>query len=283
MEKIKTNKRVALVTGSASGIGANVAVDLASIGYFIIVTGRDQKRLDSVVAKCNEIAPQDSHAAVSFKADLTDLQQVDQLIQFIRLKFERIDVLVNNACWRGDQFKNLVVAGSGDSVGCGDIDNDKQKDLSLEAFRDFQRVIHVNLSVPMYLIHQLSQLRQDTSHMGELLTVVNVSSIASQMVVPLHTYSVSKACLSEMSRQVAKLSHSMHINSITISPGPVLTNERPHHQTMSNMTLMDRVGTTQEISDLVLFVIRNTHLFNGQELNIDGGYLAKQRQAVAKV
>lgn len=116
-----------------------------------------------------------------------------------------------------------------------------------------------------------------------MATVINISSSASQVVVPLHLYSISKACLSEMTRQLSMLTQKLGILSVTVSPGPVLTNERPHHAAMSSLTLMNRVGTTQEISNLVIFAINNAHLFNGQELNIDGGYIVKQKHSTDSV
>jgi len=258
--EIKTAKKVALVTGSSSGIGANIALDLSTHGYFIVVTGRDQEKLNRVVAKCNEISPDQSDcSAISFKADLLDLKEIDCLIEFISSKLGRLDVLVNNACWRGDHYKEIIR-----SVADEDL-----------AFDDFRKVMHMNLSVPMYLVQQcLSRLQRTQS---QALIVINISSIASHVVVPLHTYSISKACLSEMSRQLARTSR-RDILSVAISPGPVLTDERPHHKVMSNMTLMNRVGSTEEISRLVLFAVKNARLLSGQELFIDGGYTAKQRR-----
>lgn len=245
------HKRVALVTGSAPGIGAIIAVDLASANYRLIVTGRNSCRLAQVVQQCNHVSGS-TQAAVAFPADLYDLSQVDRLIEFVRITFNRLDVLVNNACYRGD---------------VADILDDRALD-------ELGKVFHVNVSVPMYLIHKcLLPLKP-----AGMATVINISSSASQVVVPLHLYSISKACLSELTRQLATLTQELGILSVTISPGPVLTDERPHHSAMSSLTLMNRVGTTQEISNLVMFAISNAHLFNGQELNIDGGYTVKQKQ-----
>lgn len=271
------NKKIALVTGSASGIGANIARDLAAKGYFVIVTGRDDTAIQRVVQECNRISAaalgdhleyNDCTSAIAFKADLYHFEQIDRLIEFIHKKFRRLDILVNNACWRGDHADLLK---------------------SDQSYDDFKRVMHMNVSVPMYLVHKcLIPLRQ--SYLKSLTTsgkaksdadksiIVNISSIASQIVVPLHSYSISKACLSELSRQLSdELTQRLGILSATVSPGPVLTDERPHHQAMSKLTLMNRVGTTQEISNLVLFVLSNAEMFNGKELNIDGGYMSKQK------
>ena len=247
-------RKVALITGSATGIGARLAVDLAVAGYFVIVTGRNSDSLERIVQECNRVSnSQAATSSSSFVADLFDIKQVDKLIEFVRRKFNRLDVLVNNACWRGD-IKNILDVGSVD---------------------DLKKVMHLNVSVPLYLIQKcLIPLR--TTEIGAV--VVNVSSVASQVAVPLHLYSISKACLSELTRQIASLSRSLDILAVTVSPGPVLTCERPHHVMMSHLTLMNRVGSVEEISNSILFVIENAVLFNGKELIVDGGYLAKQRQ-----
>lgn len=314
------NKRVALVTGSGAGIGANIAVDLARDGFFVVVTGRNIARLNKVVQQCNEAAaaaalvsetPTADHsastsahdtttgapvankaalvsAAVAFVADLLDLKQVDQLIDFVRVKFNRLDVLVNNACWRDSTGGSMLAHA------------DHETTTKLD---DFKKVMHINVSVPMYLISkcliplkikgsssELSAAQSEPSlptppppSSSSLLSsdgdrpaiVINISSSASKVVVPLHFYSISKACLSELSRQVAVAAQTCGILSVTISPGPVLTDDRPHHAAMSNLTLMNRVGTTQEVSNLVLFAIAHAHLLNGQELFVDGGYTVK--------
>lgn len=250
--------KVALITGSSSGIGANVALDLASLGYNIIITGRNKDNITKIVNKCNELASDSatkSPIAHARQVDLMDWSSIDSLIDFVKTKFNRIDILINNACFRGR----------------------KANILTKEAMDDLDQVFRMNVSVPMYLIHKLfiSMLPNDSNYKP---LVVNISSIASQVVVPLHLYSISKACLSELTKQLADHTDELGLLAITISPGPVLTDERPQHISMSPFTLMNRIGTTQEISNLIIESIKRAPMFNGQELIIDGGYTAKQKQ-----
>lgn len=252
-------KKVALVTGASSGIGANIAVDLAATDdYIVILVGRSLDKLAQVELKCQQTVLKsnpDSRdvCAYKFVCDLDNFEQLDGLIGFIKTKFNRLDLLVNNACYRGG-IKNI---------------SDK------DSFHDLEKAMVLNVHVPMYLINKcLLPLNSDCSREPVL---INISSIASQVAVPLNCYSISKSCLSELTRQIA-LRDECGIKAITISPGPILTEERPHHQSMSEYTLVNRVGTTQEVSDLVLFAAENACLFNGQELFIDGGYLAKTKQ-----
>lgn len=267
---VESNKRVALVTGSATGIGAQIAISLASSGYHVIITGRDSVNMNKVVKLCNDTAKQ-RDAAVTFRADLYDMSQVDGLIAFIKQKFgNRLNVLVNNACYRGE-VKNILDEGS---------------------FDDLKRVIHTNVSVPVYMINKfLIAMRQidikeldnaANNYNQHKLVIVNISSVASQAVVPLHLYCISKACFSELTRQVAAMAQQDdffrgRLSALTVSPGPVLTDERPQHASMVNLTLLHRVGTPGDIANLVMFALGKPLLFNGQDLVIDGGYLAQQK------
>jgi NAD(P)-dependent dehydrogenase (short-subunit alcohol dehydrogenase family) len=141
--------KIALVTGSATGTGANIALDLAANRYFVIVTGRNESNLQKVVALCNRIASCNSGAscrstsheqktgsassAIYFKADLENYQQLDQLIGFVLPNFKRLDVLVNNACWRG-KYKHLLECD--------------------EAYADFKQAMRLNVAVPLYLVER---------------------------------------------------------------------------------------------------------------------------------
>lgn len=263
-----TGRGVALVTGSSSGIGASVAIDLASIGFTVILTGRNADNLAKVEQKCNDTFNSKGFLtgkAIPYQIDFSDAEQLNGLVCFVRSKFNKLDLLVNNVCFRGE-IKNI---------------------LAEDACDDLQKALHMNVLIPMRLIRDCCLMT--APKMGEPASsspsttksiVINVSSIAAQIAVPLHVYSITKACLTELSRQVALLGgDESGVLSVNISPGPVLTDERPHHAQMSRWTLMDRVATTQEISNLVMFLVDRAHLFNGQDITIDGGYMAKQKQS----
>lgn len=244
---------VALVTGSSSGIGAQIALDLLSIGCHVIITGRDLIKINSMIDECKRRWTGEARF-LGFQIDLMDYKQIDILIEFIRNKFNKLDILINNACYRGERV-NI---------------------LDEKMVGEFENIFAMNVSIPMYLIHKcLLELKSGQNTQ----IVINISSIASQVVVPLHGYSITKSCLSEMTRQLAAMAHDLGLISLTISPGPILTPERPHHASMASWTLMERVGTPREISNLVMQCLKNITLFNGKELFIDGGVLAKENKS----
>lgn len=245
--------RIALITGSSSGIGKSLAKLLVEDGCTVVVTGRDENKLIQVVNECNTST---GGKAIAYAANLYDYDEIDRLFESIVKDLGNIDILVNNACYRGDNSEIL----------------------SDDVLDEMDKVMTLNVSVPMYLIQKVAKLNKSRKQVEFNKTiVVNVSSVASQIVVPLHLYSISKACLSELTRQLATMSKELNMQFITVSPGPVLTEERPQHVQLAEQTIIGRVGTVNEIATMIMHAIEHPALFAGQELTIDGGCYAKQK------
>ena len=83
--------KVAVVTGASSGIGEAIAVRLAQAGASVVLTGRDEARLQAAAARCP------GGKAWSFPADVTDEAQVATLAAAVHARHGAIDILVNNA------------------------------------------------------------------------------------------------------------------------------------------------------------------------------------------
>ncbi|RWS15756.1 dehydrogenase/reductase-like protein [Dinothrombium tinctorium] len=88
--------KVVLVTGSSSGIGEQIALDFAKNGAKVVVTGRNQERVEAVRNKCSQISP-NQQRAIGVIADLTDDSEMRKLIESTIIEFGQLDVLVNNA------------------------------------------------------------------------------------------------------------------------------------------------------------------------------------------
>lgn len=85
-------EKVALVTGSTNNIGKAVAEALAREGYLVIITARHGDEAKAVAAAL-------PGKGASFEADFSDATAVERLFAFIRERFRRLDVLVNNVAY----------------------------------------------------------------------------------------------------------------------------------------------------------------------------------------
>ncbi|CAG2104358.1 unnamed protein product [Medioppia subpectinata] len=86
--------KVALITGSSSGIGREVALKLSSMGADVVITGLEEEGIREVVNTCQT---QYAGKALGVFGDLTDDQFVKHLVEKTVLEFSKIDILVNNA------------------------------------------------------------------------------------------------------------------------------------------------------------------------------------------
>ena len=90
---MKQNQRVALITGAGSGIGRAIALELSNHGYYIIITCRSQSSASSALSQI-----QASGGAGEFiRCDISDLTQIDSLMEHIVQTHGHLEVLVNNA------------------------------------------------------------------------------------------------------------------------------------------------------------------------------------------
>src|ERR1700690_1359468 len=85
-------EKVALVTGSTNNIGKAIAEHLARQGYLVIVTSRHGEEAKAVAAEL-------PHQGASFETDFSDAHAIERLFTFVREKFGRLDVLVNNVAY----------------------------------------------------------------------------------------------------------------------------------------------------------------------------------------
>lgn len=242
-----SDRVVALVTGSSSGIGSAVAVDYSKLNYHVVITGRDEDRLREVAEECKQASP-DKLEPLIVQADFADLKQVDDVFNKTIEKFQRLDILVNNAGFMGRAA----------------ITDDN-------FMEDYEKIMAVNLTSAVRLCQlAMPYLKKSTG------SVVNVGSVLSKMAYPTVSYSVSKAGLIMLTKTLANACDKTGVRVNSVLPGPILTRFGPNQAKFGCLTLQDRAGTSQEVSDLIIFLTSNKASYiNGAEVTIDGGYYAK--------
>lgn len=192
-------KKVIVITGASSGIGAACAKLLARNGNKLVLGARREKRLQDIVDEIKH----DGGTAVYQKTDVTNLNQVQDLARLAIEKFSRIDVWINNAGLmpRSEFIKGRV--------------------------QEWDQMIDVNLKGTLYGIDvSLPQMRRQES--GQ---IINISSVAGHATsIGSGVYSATKfgvRAISEALRQEEAAAKS-NIRVTVISPGAIKTELADH-------------------------------------------------------
>ncbi len=167
-----THSRIALVTGGGSGIGAEVAQALANDGWEVIITGRRQEALESVISKSKK----SSGELIAITADVTDEKSVESLFSEVKDKYGRLDLLFNNA-----------------GTGAPAVEIDQ---LSLD---DWNRVVAVNLTGVFLCTREAFGMMRNQDPQGG--RIINNGSISAYMPRPLSiAYTATKHAISGLTK-----------------------------------------------------------------------------------
>lgn len=93
--------KVALVTGSSSGIGKDLVINFAKLGAQVVVTGRSEEKIKLVADECSKVSTAKGVKVLPIAADLTKDQDVKKLVDETIKTFGKLDILVNNAGYGG--------------------------------------------------------------------------------------------------------------------------------------------------------------------------------------
>jgi len=252
------DRRVAIVTGGGTGIGAAVARELAGRGMTVAVVGRT---LETLEATAGEIS-QGPGAGMVLVADLADPKEPGLIVEEVLLHAGRLDVIVNNAA-----FYRLKL---------------------VEEFtpEDFDSHMAVNLRAPYFLVQAaLPALCKSPSP-----AVVNISSAAAAMYRPRQTvYGLTKAGIEHMTKNLAAELARYRIRVNAIRPGPVDTPihrravEDPEARVreLGKMVPLGRVGQPEEIAWWVGHLVDpKAEWVTGAVFVVDGGRVLGPPEAI---
>ena len=185
--------KVALVTGSSSGIGYETSLSLAREGYFTYATMRNVKKGDTI----KKVAEDESLPLKVIELDVDNENSVEKAIKSIIDEKQRIDVLVNNAGWG--------IWGTAE-------------DVSVEEFRE---QFETNFFSIVRIIQKIAPIMREQGT-GD---IINISSIAGRIGFPVSTaYISSKFALEGLSESLRYELGEFGVNVIIIEPGVIKTN-----------------------------------------------------------
>src|SRR5471030_2707180 len=238
--------RVALVTGSTSGIGSAIAQRLARDGYLVAVHGRRAAAEGEAVAK-------KLGAASYHVADLGDVEHAGALVRSVLAKHCRLDVLVNNA---------------------GEAARFPHADLKAATPAIWRRMIDVNLIAPWMLIAEAEAALRASAKTGRSGCIVNIGTHAA--VRPKGSsipYAAAKAALHHTTRLLAlTLGPDIRVNCV--APGlvdtPMAKGWEAAYELWNTKSPMRRPAKPEDIADVVAGFCANDYVTGGS-LIAEGG------------
>lgn len=238
--------RVALVTGSTSGIGKAIAEQLSSDGFTIAFHSKSSTKVGDALAQ--------KHESASYtQADLADQVQVLGLIHDVLAKHGRLDVLVNNAGINAE------------------IPHASLKEASAEIWRS---LYEVNVIAPWTLIAEAEAALKASSTLAQPSCILNISSHAGirpkGASIP---YAASKAALNHMTKLLAlNLAPAIRVNAL--APGlvntPMTANWTAAQALWHDRAPMKRGAQPHEIAEVASMLVASNYL-TGEIIICDGG------------
>ncbi|UOE95658.1 SDR family oxidoreductase [Alkalihalobacillus sp. LMS39] len=242
---------IAVITGAGSGIGKEVAIQLALEGSKVCLVGRTIQKLEAVTREINESFGENT--ASYFQTDVTNEKEIEKLAGHLKDNYGHITVLVNNAGMS-----------SGSSI------------VKLEQ-SDWENVQTTNVTSVFLMSKHMASLIE-----GENKAIVNIASLSGHKAgAKIPHYSTAKAAVIHFTKALAAELAPKGIRVNSVSPGFVetpmtagnLENEQ-FQKAIQRHTALNRIGQPHEIAKVVAFVASSDASYmTGTDLLVDGGWL----------
>lgn len=240
------NNKIILVTGASRGIGREIAYTLAKEGHTVIA---NYNKSTEMAESLKSLAINENLNIDIYKADVSNRNEVKDMINYILTKYKKIDVLVNNA----------------------GIDQEKLfQDITDE---DWEQIIKVNL----YSVFCVTQEVVPNMIHNKNGCIINISSIYGINGGACATaYSATKAGINGITKSLAKELGPSNIRVNSIAPGYIDTDMNKHFSNeivndIKEEIPLNKIGTPNAIAKCVKWLIEDDFT-TGQIISIDGGW-----------
>lgn len=238
--------KTVIVTGGAKGIGKAITTLLAKEGYNVVLNYNKSKLEAEEIKK---EAEKNGYTIEIFKADVSKREKVKELVNFVINKFNKIDVLVNNA---GISQTKLFT----------DI---TEEDWNNMINTNLNSVFYMSQEVAKYMIHEKEGC------------IINMSSIWGRVGASCEVhYSVSKAGIDALTKSLAKELGLSNIRVNSIAPG-IIDTEMNNHLSKEELKEikqeipLERIGKPEDIAKCVKWLVEDNYT-TGQVIEINGGW-----------
>ena len=243
---MRFKNEVVLITGSTRGIGKEIAIAFAQEGAKVVIMGRNAQ----LAVETAEELVKKGHEAAGFGCDVTNLKNVEEIVNKILDKYKCIDILVNNA---GITKDNLLLRMSES---------------------DWDEVININLkgvfNCTKVVVKPMLKAKK-----GKVVNIASVIGITGN--IGQANYAASKAGIIGFCKSVAREIASRGIMVNCVAPGYIQTDmtaqlsEKTREQILENIPLK-RFGTARDVASVCLFLAsQEADYITGQTILVDGG------------
>jgi 2-dehydro-3-deoxy-D-gluconate 5-dehydrogenase len=251
LDLFRLDNKVALITGSASGLGAAIATALSQAGAIVACHG-NRRPADDTAAAISAAG----HKAHAFQADLSDTSGAEHLFHQVVATLDRVDILVNNA---------------------GTIHRAAAEEVALE---DWDRVLQVNLTSPFQLCQLAARDMMPRGH-GKIINIASLLSFQGGIRVP--AYAASKGGVAQLTKALANEWAPKGIQVNAIAPGYFSTTNTEALQAdeTRNRQILERIpaarwGQPQDLAGTALFLSSAASDYvTGTILTVDGGWMGR--------
>ena len=244
--------KIAIVTGACGGIGGALTDALLKAEATVVLVDMDQQPLTEVTEKYKT----EGLYAFEKNCDLTDLKQIEALVEYIKTVHQRIDILVNCA---GITFQHDAL--------------DYPDEL-------WHKTMKVNLEAPFQLGKQIGKLMKNQGN-GSIINITSIN--AERGFTDNPAYIASKGGLKQLTKSLAMDLGRYGVRANAIGPGYFRTqisekswNDSEKRKARAESTFLNRWGQLDDLSGLVIFLASDASSYiTGQDIYIDGGFLMK--------
>ena len=247
LDRFSLEGKVAIVTGASSGLGVAFAKGLAEAGADVALGARRVEKLEDTRA----LVEATGRRAIAVRADVSDPDSCQELVDATMQDLGRVDILVNNA-------------GVGTAI-----------PASKESPDDFRQVIEVNLNGCYWMAQRAATVMEPGS------SIINISSVLGLTTagLPQAAYSASKAGLIGLTRDLAQQwtgRKGIRVNAL--APGwfeSEMSDQlgEEHMQRQVKRIIAGRIGDPEELAAALVFLASDAGGYvTGQTLAVDGGF-----------
>ena len=248
MREDRFTGKVAIVTGSAQGIGFQVAADMAKEGAKVVISDVDEAKLK----EASELLKAQGAVHLALKCDVSNRKQVDDMVNKTFEAYGRVDILINNA----GILKNFPIEETTDEL--------------------IDATIGINVKGVLYAIRAVTPIMKK-QHYGR---IVNLASICGKMGdhSTTYVYGATKGAILSLTKSTAYQLGPSGITCNCISPHAVMTQlmaywDDTRRNDAAAKIPVRRLGTVEDMSYLLMFLASDEAGFiNGENVNINGGY-----------